>query len=81
MASSRICFLAIFPAATFGSSSAWNHIYSGTLNFAIFAAKKDDKSSSESSAPGLRDTLVASFSPSLSSGIPNTEASLTEGCS
>jgi hypothetical protein len=56
-------------------------MYSGTLNFAILAAKKDDKSSSESSAPGLRDTLVASFSPSLSSGIPKTEASLTEGCS
>ena len=56
-------------------------MYSGILNLAIFAAKNEERSSSESSAPGFKDILVASFSPNLSSGSPKTDASLTEGCS
>ena len=56
-------------------------MYSGILNLAIFSARKDERSDSVNSAPGFKEMRVASFSPKRSSGTPNTEASLTDGCS
>ena len=73
--------LSNLPEASFGNGSIEKLMTAGILNAASLSDRNTLISSSEVSESSLRYIAVHKISPSLSSGMPNTLASNTSGCS